>query len=64
MLIGREFKVTYTLSELFIYIEQWTYNRAREQSVCDNAYWEVVQSNLHPEGTEFSIHVHTAENIL
>ncbi len=37
MLIVREFKITYILKDLNSvskYIEQWTYYRVREQSVC------------------------------
>ncbi len=41
-----------------MYIEQWTYYRVREQSVCNNAHSEVVQINLLAEGTKFSIHVY------
>ncbi len=41
-----------------MYIEQWTYYRVREQSVCNNAHSEVVQNNLPTEGTQFSIHVY------
>ncbi len=61
MLIVREFKITYTLKEpnsVFMYIEQWTYYRVREQSVCNNAHSKGVLNNLHAEGTKFSIHVH------
>ncbi len=47
-----------------MYIEQWTYYRVREQSVCNNAHSDVVQNNLQPEGTNFSVHVHGAVDIL
>ena len=58
---------TYILKEpnsVFMCIEQWTYYRVREQSVCNNAHSEVVQSNSHTEGTKFSIHVHRAADML
>ncbi len=67
MLIVRLFKVTYSLKEpnsVSMYIEQWTYYRVKEQSVCNNAHSEVVQNNLQAEGTKFSIHVHRAVDIL
>ncbi len=67
MLIVRKFKITYSLKEpnsVSMYIEQWTYYRVREQSVCNNAHSEEVQNNLQPEGTKFSIHVHRAVDIL
>ncbi len=59
--------MTYILKEpnsVSMYIEQWTYYRVREQSVCNNAHSEVVQENLQAEGTKFSIHVHRAVDIL
>ncbi len=43
MFIVREFEITYTLKEpnsVSMYIEQWTYYRVREQSVCNNAHSE------------------------
>ncbi len=43
-----------------MYIEQWTYYRVREQSVCNNVHSDVVHINLQAEGTKFSIHVHRA----
>ncbi len=58
MLIVRKFKITYSLKEpnsVSMYIEQWTYYRVREQSVCNNAHSEKVQNNLQAEGTQFSI---------
>ncbi len=67
MLIVREFKITYSLKEtnsVSMYIEQWTYYRVREQSVCNNTHSEGVQNNLLPEGTKFRIHVHRAVDIL
>ncbi len=42
-----------------MYIEQWTYYRVREQSVCNNVRSEVVQNNLQTEETKFSIHACT-----
>ncbi len=44
MLIVRLFKITYRLKEqnsVYMYIEQWTNYRIREQSVCNNAHSEV-----------------------
>ncbi len=67
MFIVRLLELTYKLTEpnsASMYIEQWTYYRLREQSVCNNVHREVVQINLHPEGTKFSIHVHRAVDIL
>ncbi len=67
MFIVRLFKLTYSLKEpnsASKYIEQWTYYRVREQSLCNNVHSEVVQSNLQAEGTKFSIHVHRIVDIL
>ncbi len=47
-----------------MYIEQWTYYRVREQSVCNDVHSEVVQINLQTDRTKFSIHVHRAVDIL
>ncbi len=67
MLIVR-FKITYRLkkknSVSNVNIEQWTYYRVREQSVCNIAHSEGVQNNLQAEGTKFSIHVQRAVDIL
>ncbi len=41
----REFKITYKLknpNSVSMYIEQWTYYRVREQSVCNIAHSEGV----------------------
>ncbi len=46
-----------------MYIEQWTYYRVKEQSVCNNAHSEEL-NNLQTERTQFSIHVHRAVDIL
>ncbi len=61
--------MTYRLKEpnsasMHVHIEQWTYYRVREQSVCNNVHSEVVQENLQAEGTKFRIHVHRAVDIL
>ncbi len=45
-----------------MYIEQWTYYRVKEQSVCNNAHSEEL-NNLQAERTQFSIHVHRVVNI-
>ncbi len=38
-----------------MYIEQWTYYRVREQSVCNNAHIVVIaQNNLQAEGTKLA----------
>ncbi len=58
MFIVRLFKLTYRLKEpnsASMYIEQLTYYRVREQSVCNNVHSEVVQINLPPEGTKYSV---------
>ncbi len=44
-------------------IEQWTYYRVKEQSVCNNAHSE-ESNNLQAERTQFNIHVHRAVDIL
>ncbi len=62
-MLVRLLKLTYRLKEpnsASMYIEQWTYYRVREISV----YSEVVQINLHAEGTKFSIQIHRAVDIL
>ncbi len=43
-----------------MYIEQWTYYRVRERSVCNIAHSEVVQNNLQAEVIQFSINAHRA----
>ncbi len=44
-----------------MYIEQWTYYRAREQSVCNNAPSEVIQNNLHSERTIRAVDIITGQ---
>ncbi len=62
MLIVRYFDVTYKLKEPNSVSEQWTYNRVREQSVCNNAHSEITYSLK--ELNSCSIHGHRAEDIL
>ncbi len=49
MFIVRLFKLIYLLKErnsASMYIEQWTYYRVREQSVCNNVHSEVLTYRL------------------
>ncbi len=63
MLLVRQFKITYKLKEPYS-VSMYVHTEVgiQEKSICDNALSEIVY-NLLTEGTQFSIHVHTAADI-